>query len=190
MPDEEVKLIQPDESYGQEYRPYVEEFRSAGEAFVVGEWDRAGGDLAGLVRAWREHAAGRKLPRGYVPDSRYWLIRGRKILATGGLRHHLTPALEDYGGHIGYQVRPSQRGHGYATRLLALTLEKAREMGLKRVLVTCDKSNLASARVIEKNGGRLASESYSEHVGRVTRRYWIDLAPPTVSTHPDESIHE
>ncbi|HUU21313.1 MAG TPA: GNAT family N-acetyltransferase [Phycisphaerae bacterium] len=186
MPDEEVKLIEPDESYGQEYRSYVEEFRSAGEAFVVDEWDQAGGDLAGLVRTWREHAAGRELPKGYIPDSRYWLVRGRKILGTGRLRHRLTPALKDYGGHIGYEVCPSERGKGNATRLLALTLERAREMGLTRALVTCDKSNLASARVIEKNGGRLASESYSEQVGRVTRRYWIDLAPPAVSTRSNE----
>ena len=84
-------------------------------------------------------------------------------------------ALRDFGGHVGYGVRPSERGKGYATRMLVMALDKARQLGLKRVLITCDKDNLASARVIQKNGGVLGSESYSPQGGRVTQRYWIDL---------------
>ena len=83
--------------------------------------------------------------------------------------------LRDFGGHIGYGVRPSERRKGYATLMLRLVLDKARAMGIERVLITCDKDNLASARVIQKNGGVLDSESYSEQAKRVTQRYWIEL---------------
>ncbi|MHB8934154.1 MAG: GNAT family N-acetyltransferase, partial [Bellilinea sp.] len=91
------------------------------------------------------------------------------------LRHRLTPLLEEEGGHIGYDIRPSERGKGYATLLLALTLEKARESGMAGVLVTCDEDNIASARVIEKNKGQLLNTVVSQTSGKQVRRYWIDL---------------
>ena len=72
-------------------------------------------------------------------------------------------------------VRPSERGKGWATSMLALALEKARGMGLRRVLVTCDPGNTASTRVILKNGGRLVNESVAKRAGRMTSRYWIEL---------------
>jgi predicted acetyltransferase len=59
--------------------------------------------------------------------------------------------------------------------MLELVLEKARERGLDRVLITCAKTNIASVRLILKNGGVLDSESYSDRAGRVTQRYWIEL---------------
>ena len=75
-------------------------------------------------------------------------------------------------------IRPSQRRRGYGTRILALTLDKARLLGLERVLVTCDDDNLGSARIIEKNGGLLASKGLSTSSGVLIRRYWIALFPP------------
>jgi len=97
------------------------------------------------------------------------------VLGTMALRHYLTPLLEDVGGHIGYAIRPSERRKGYGTRILALTLERARAMGLGRVLVTCDTDNLGSARVIQRNGGALASEGHSVRTGTRVSRYWIDI---------------
>lgn len=79
------------------------------------------------------------------------------------------------GGHIGYGVRPSARGRGLATWALSVVLDEARQLGLKRVLVTCDDTNIASARTIERNGGQLEDTRDTE-LGH-TRRYWIDLYP-------------
>ena len=76
---------------------------------------------------------------------------------------------------MAYSVRPSERGKGYATEILRQALDRARKLGIDRVRMTCDVTNAASARVIEKNGGGLDSESYSDAAGRVTRRYWIAL---------------
>ena len=84
--------------------------------------------------------------------------------------------LEAEGGHIGYSVRPSERGKGYATRMLEMALAEARRLGLKRVLITCDRKNVASARVIRKNGGRLENEVVSRLRDReFTQRYWLEL---------------
>ena len=80
--------------------------------------------------------------------------------------------LEKRGGHIGYGIRPEFRGRGYATKILADSLELLRAMGVGKVLVTCDDSNLASAKVIEKCGGVLENIIETEDGERV-RRYWL-----------------
>ena len=91
------------------------------------------------------------------------------------LRHGLVPHLKKEGGHIGYHIRPSERNQGYGTRILGLTLDKARELGLSEVRVTCDQDNIASVRVIEKNGGRKTGEAISERTGNRVNQYWITL---------------
>ncbi|MED4162879.1 GNAT family N-acetyltransferase, partial [Halalkalibacterium halodurans] len=77
-------------------------------------------------------------------------------------------------GHIGYGIRPSERGKGYATLMLKLGLEKAAALGLEKVLITCDKENLPSARTIQRNVGVLDSEVVDER-GIAIQRYWIKL---------------
>ena len=119
--------------------------------------------------AMRSHA-----PEGLVPSTAYFFAdRAGRVLGAIDFRHELNDYLLHYAGHIGYGIRPSYRGKGLAPYMLALCLEKARERGLARVLVTCDDENQASASTIEDCGGEL--ENRVEEEGRLTRRYWIDL---------------
>ncbi len=113
---------------------------------------------------------------GKVPQLDFFLLRdGATILGWSGLRLWLTPDLEDIGGHIGYRIRPTERRKGYGTRLLAMTLIEARKFGLRDVLLTCDSDNAGSRRVIERNGGELASERISPRSGVLVARYWINV---------------
>ena len=82
------------------------------------------------------------------------------------------------GGNIGYAIRPSERRKGFGTLILRLTLEKAKNIGLTRVLVTCDADNVASRKIIERNGGVLAGQVVSEHTGKLVMRYFIDAPQP------------
>ncbi|MEU9960460.1 GNAT family N-acetyltransferase [Streptomyces sp. NPDC050982] len=75
--------------------------------------------------------------------------------------------MRDFGGHIGYGVRPTARRQGYATAMLRDVLPHARDLGLDRVLVTCDTTNVGSRKVIEANGG----EFEDERGGKL--RFWI-----------------
>ncbi|MHB0989031.1 MAG: GNAT family N-acetyltransferase [Bellilinea sp.] len=156
---------------------YAAEFSIAGEeryAFITSDmtWE----EYAALLHRQNTDSRSEGLPAGRVPQSVYYLVRnGGFIIGSSRLRHALTPLLEQEGGHIGYDVRPSQRSKGYATLLLALTMEEARGLGLTGVLVTCDDDNYASARVIEKNGGRLINKIVPEDGDKLVRRYWIDL---------------
>lgn len=103
-----------------------------------------------------------------VPTSTLWYVDGDIYLGTVVIRHELTPALIERGGHIGYHVAPLHRRHGYATAMLAEAVTYCRErLGLRDILITCDEFNEGSRRVIEANGGVL------ENVLAGECRYWI-----------------
>jgi len=176
MVPENLQLIEPTAAFREEYESYCREFGDGKE--IPGNAGMAtSSDFAEAVARCLDHGRGVNLPEGWVPAHTFWLVRNRQTLVGMiNLRHALTPFLESEGGHIGYSVRPTEQRKGYATRMLARTLEKARQFGLRKVLITCDKRNTASARVIQKCGGVLENEVPSCQVGReVTRRYWISL---------------
>lgn len=102
-----------------------------------------------------QEARGDGLSEDQVPHTEYWLVDGDTYLGRVNLRHHLNDRLQQVGGHIGYDIRPSQRRKGYGTMALQLGLAKAKELGLTDVLITCDVNNTGSAKVIQANGGVL-----------------------------------
>lgn len=117
---------------------------------------------------------------GRVPADYWWIVDGDRYLGAITLRHELNDFLLEQGGHIGYGLRPSARGHGLAGWALATVLQRAKAIGLQRVLLTCDDTNVASSRTIEKNGGVL--EDVRDVDGRRMRRYWIELSPAAAGT--------
>jgi len=149
------------------------------EGIIYSHHERARSDFDAFLEEMRGYARGLNLPADHVPWTNFCLVRkdegGDTILGESRLRHYLSPALEVEGGHIGYAIRPSARRQGYGTRILALTLEKARDRGLRRVLVTCDADNFASRRIIEKNGGMLSGQAISPRTGVPVLQYWIEL---------------
>lgn len=110
---------------------------------------------------------------GRVHADYWWIVEETTYLGAITLRHGLNDFLLRAGGHIGYGLRPSARGQGLAAWALRSILPRAQELRLDRVLVTCEDSNLASARTIEKAGGVLEDVRQTE-LG-LTRRYWITL---------------
>jgi predicted acetyltransferase len=102
-----------------------------------------------------------------VPQTIYWLIVDGSPVGIGKLRDYLTEGLRKEGGHIGYSIRPSERGKGYGAIILKEILNKAREKGVEQALLTCNENNIASRKVIEANGGELEDI----HEGKC--RYWI-----------------
>ena len=121
---------------------------------------------------------------GLVPDSTYFCLDLDRNIFVGAvnIRHHLNESLLFTGGHIGDGIRPSERRKGFATGMIRLALEKCRELGIRRVLMTCDKDNIGSAKSIMKNGGILENEIVNED-GVMEQRYWIDLEGIPPLTH-------
>jgi predicted acetyltransferase len=89
--------------------------------------------------------------------------------------------LSQHGGHIGYAVAPGSRRRGYATAMTAMftqALDHCRTLGLTRALITCDDSNIASIRMIERAGGVLDNRIVVPPATTLIRRYWLALDPP------------
>jgi predicted acetyltransferase len=110
-----------------------------------------------------------------VPSTFLFAFVGPRIVGRVSIRHSLNAVLERVGGHIGYVVVPEFRRRGYATAMLGLALRIAHdELGIRRVLVTCDDDNVGSIKTIERNGGVLENVLEGRDLDKPKRRYWIE----------------
>ena len=135
-----------------------------------------------VICRWIDVSRGIGLEPGFVPQTVYWLyVEGRPV-GIAKLRRYLSDRLRITGGHIGYCIRPSERGKGYGNFLLGEVLKKAAEINIPRALITCDEDNAASRRVIENSGGIL------ERIEDGSCYYWIklDIDAGIREIHPDD----
>lgn len=136
-------------------------------------------DFGAYIRRITDQSGTIRLPTGEtvpkVPFSLLWLVEGDEFIGEVSIRHRLNAWLLVEGGHVGYGIRPSRQGRGYGKLILALALEECRRLGIERLLVTCQDDNLASARIIEANGGVLENVIDAPADRGRLRRYWITL---------------
>ncbi len=168
-----LRLVRPDLRYKDSYIAAAYEYEAEGHWPL---WN-----IAKMIRHFDEYVEMLLLKEtdpmpGWSAETVFWSVIGSEYVGRISLRHELIGNLLNYGGHIGYDVRPSMRRRGFGTQQLALCLQEARQRGFTRVLITCDDDNLGSIRIIEANGGVLEDKRDN---GRptLTRRYWITLTP-------------
>jgi predicted acetyltransferase len=123
------------------------------------------------VEYFRKLRLGEDLPKGLVPATFFIAEVDGKLIGRSSIRHTLNRFLLNYGGHIGYGVRPEFRRRGHATEILRQSLTYIRGLRVDDVLITCHDENIGSATVIERCGGEL--ENTVEFEGQLLRRYWI-----------------
>jgi predicted acetyltransferase len=173
--NEVLEFEEPHAGLRDSYRDLVREFRDAGEPLIPFPLTFPNDDFPAFLARLAACARGDGLPPGFVAHSTYWLVSDGAVVGVANLRHALTDALRREGGNIGYGVRPSARGRGFARELLRRTLVRARALGLSEVWLTCAKNNVVSARTILGGGGILLSEEFVPERGGVIQRYRIDL---------------
>ncbi len=175
-------LIIPSAEYEKSYREALAE--TQGEERTVGTHLDFNGteSFEKFILRLCGYKDGQNLPDGFVRESVFWLVDQGEFIGRVSIRHELTEHLRKIGGHIGYKIRPSKRRRGYGTLILSLALKKARTLGLKQALITCDETNIASRKIIEHNGGVLedktsqAMPTVRQGNGKPDKlRFWIEL---------------
>ncbi|MCL2855524.1 MAG: GNAT family N-acetyltransferase [Defluviitaleaceae bacterium] len=167
-----LHLVWPCWEYLQSYREAIMEyiaFRVEDFAYPKITTHR---DAKGYFKRLERMRKG-KAPKGLVPASAFWLVDGRNYIGSGDVRHCLNESLSRLGGHIGYSIRPAAWGRGLGTIQLAMLIEEAAKLEIPRPLITCFDDNLASIKVIEKNGGILVNKITNRVRGekKLTRHY-------------------
>ncbi len=176
-----MKLVFPDLTYKEKAIAYIREFYDYGsEIHGSGSLDRYLKEST--YEAWLKKIQGdldiANLPETKVPELTYFYVReeDNRILGMVNIRLTLNEFLKKEGGHIGYSIRPTERGRHYGTNMLECALRVCDRLGISEVLVSCDKENKASAGVIKNCGGILKDEFYSERFRVIIQMYGIRRA--------------
>lgn len=167
-----MELVIPNKKYYISYLEAIDEYKSNG----IEEYSFYFTSENDIFKQYEYSRLGKNLPPNYVAGTYLWLVDANEFIGEICIRHTLTEELLHFGGHISYGVRYSAWNRGFGTSMLSKALVYAKEtLGLERVLITCNEKNVASASIIEKNGGKLQDTIVNviNNVARNTKRYWI-----------------
>ncbi|MBS3806140.1 MAG: GNAT family N-acetyltransferase [Bacteroidales bacterium] len=170
--EQQLFLTEPLPGYRQGFQDLVRDYIEYREAIYINLYRPALKDFQQYIRKLGQHRDGKELPYHEVPYSTYWLAdEDGNIYGNLRIRYESLPVY----GNVGYDIRPSFRGRGLGTLMLSLGLQRARDLKLERLKITCDEKNTASVRIIEKNGGKFLERTYDRRTRLYVRRFLIEL---------------
>ena len=170
-----MKLLKPTYEYSKQITEYRDAFLHADEQPHGSSSLQNFDSLDEWFEKVNIQEVGEKLQGNRVPSSQFLSFEKGELIGFVNIRHRLNEELLRESGHIGYSVHPDKRRQGYATKQLQFALDEAQKLGLQKVLITCDKSNVGSAKTIQKVGGVLEDEVASSHTSEIVQRYWIEI---------------
>ncbi len=174
---EDFVFIRPTKEYEQQAYEYIQEFYDYNSPINgVSGLHRYIGNYDGWLKKLEEDRI-RTTVDEKVPAETFFLVRksDNKLLGIIKIRLILNDSLLECGGNIGYGIRPTERRKGYSSYQLYCALKFCKEKGLEKVLLTCDKDNIGSAKTIQNNCGVLENEIINSTDGKVMQRYWINV---------------
>jgi len=170
----DISLIKPTIDLKDEYLDMIHDYIDNNEKPRPWTLKLDPSDFSSMLQKIEDFSNGIGLQENQVEHSTYWLVDNNKVVGAVNIRHRLNDYLFRIDGHIGGAIRPSDRGKGYGSIMLSLALQITKNMGIKKILVTCNKNNIVSEKTIIKNGGVFESEELEDN-GNTVRRFWIDI---------------
>lgn len=182
---DKIKLIKPTMEYADDIMLFRQEIIDANDPDAFAGCGNL--EECNTAQEWMDWISLREnretCPEGRVSSNVFIAVReyDNRIVGVIDLRHHLgNPVLREWGGHFGYIVRPSERRKGYAREMVRQNLIKCKELGLHKVMITCDRNNIASERTILANGGVFEKEVFVD--GEYTKRFWVTITESLLAT--------
>ena len=174
---EEFILTRPTSEYASQIVEYRKEFLDADDSMDGTGPLRRSDDPEEYIKICAEYEDKRTVPPHLVPSTQFVLIRksDNRLVGMLQVRHCFNDYLSQFGGHIGYSVRPCERRKGYAKEMLRMALPFCREIGLDKVLITCIDGNIGSEKTILANGGVYESTVHEVTDDVNLKRFWIAL---------------
>lgn len=171
-----IKFVLPSEENENDVLRFYSEFKAAGQSCIGSAFCTS---YADWLSHMRNRKTGKNLPDGFVRENFYLCYDcendRKELLGVFSIKFELTPYLADYGGHIGYAVSPSKRNRGYATEILKIGIKLAKDFGIGELLLVCDEDNIASEKVILKNGGVFENKKFDPEENVFVKRFSITV---------------
>jgi predicted acetyltransferase len=176
MKDMILTLEEPSMKYKDQFLDLCEKYRAENPLRFASVIDLIQSDFDAYLRYLERMATGQGMPPGFTRQITYWLILNNAFLiGTSTVRPYPFEQLKLDEGHIRYDISPDHRRNGYATRLLHMTLEKAKEFGLSEVILTCKAGSEGSVKTIMNNGGVYTGEFIHSRLVDQYFRYKIEI---------------
>ncbi len=174
---EELLLLRPTAEYAEQIMGCKKEYLDANSSMDGCGPMRRTDDPEEYIKRCAVEEDPKTCPAPLVPATQFILVRksDNKVLGFLQVRHEFNDYLSKFGGNIGYSIRPSERRKGYAKQMLKMALPFCKEIGLEKVLITCNDGNIGSEKTILANGGIYESTVHEPNENEHLKRFWIKL---------------
>ena len=172
-----IFLVEPNIAYREQFIDMVNGYKSSEEVDYYDMYKEAVENFDKYVLKLQNNAKGIDIPEDWVTTHTFWMTNNEGVLlgVTRVRTCNDNEFVRNYAGNIGYDISPLNRQKGYGKTILKLGMEKAKSLGLDKLLITCNYDNVGSIKIIESNGGVFESEVFCESKNTLLRRYWIEL---------------
>ncbi|NLZ35933.1 MAG: GNAT family N-acetyltransferase [Clostridiales bacterium] len=170
-------LTEPTYAYAEQIKEYRQEFLDAGCSMNGCGPLRKYENPLDYISECEKYKSPETVPAGYVAATQFLYIRKTddRLVGMIQIRHYLSEYLAKYAGHIGFSIRPSEQRKGYGTSMLRAALLYCPEIGLDKILISCDEGNPGSEKTILNNGGVYESTVFEEEKDRGIKRFWVTV---------------
>lgn len=167
-----LTFVLPERKHKEDVLNFYAEFEKSGKSCIG---CANGNDFEKWLVEMTNRHLGKDLPQGYVKENFYLCYDKAELVGVFSLKFELTEYLYNFGGHIGYAVAPHLQNKGYATQILKQGCEIAKNLGFDKILLVCNEDNIASEKVIVKNGGVYVNSLFDKEENVEVKRYLITL---------------